>query len=101
VPGNLGIGLESTDEILDFSSAEGDKIDFSNWDANSTQAGRQTFAFIGANAFSGSAGELRVEASGGKFVVSGDTDGDGTADFFLILGGAPAQAAPTAADFLF
>ena len=69
------------DQILDFSA--GDIIDFSAIDANRNTAFNDVFRFIGPSAFSGTAGELRFDA--GK--LSGDTDGDGNADFAIIIWG--------------
>jgi hypothetical protein len=57
-------------------------------DANSTVAGDQAFAFIGAAAFTHHAGEVRFAASGGNTIVSGDVNGDGVADFNIVLTGA-------------
>src|SRR5439155_22873217 len=48
----------NTDRITDFTA--GDKIDLSQIDADTTQAGDQAFNFIGSNAFDGQAGELRA-----------------------------------------
>jgi Ca2+-binding RTX toxin-like protein len=67
------------DVILDFSHAEGDRIDLSGIDASTRASGNQAFAFIGAKAFSGVAGELRY-ADG---VVSGDVNGDSAPDFTI------------------
>src|SRR5262245_53290536 len=67
------------DIITDFSSAQGDKIDLSEIDANSLVAGYQAFTFIGSQSFHGVAGELRVD---GEF-VSGDVNGDGNKDFHI------------------
>jgi len=50
--------------------------------------------FIGAAAFSGVAGQVRYRSG----IVSGDVNGDGTADFQIGLDGAPVI---TAGDFLF
>ena len=74
----------STDRILGFSAAEGDKVNLNSIDANAALAGDQAFKFIGAAAFSGTAGELRlyVDASG-KQVAAGDVNGDRTADFLI------------------
>ena len=71
--GDLDAGA---DTITDFLSGT-DIVDLSAIDANVVDAGDQAFAFIGAAAFSGTAGELRFE-NGQAF---GDTDGDGAADF--------------------
>jgi serralysin len=67
------------DVITDFSRAEGDRIDLGGMDADATSGGNQAFAFIGAKAFSGKAGELQYRD--GK--VAGDINGDGKADFHI------------------
>jgi hypothetical protein len=66
-------------------------------DADSATAGDQAFAFIGAAAFSGVAGELRAEQLASNVIVSADVNGDGTADFTIQLTGSFAM---TAADFV-
>jgi hypothetical protein len=72
------------DGIQDFTS--GDMIDVSKIDANSLASGNQAFSFIGNAAFGNHAGELRYEASGGPiYTIQGDVNGDGVADFELIL----------------
>jgi Ca2+-binding RTX toxin-like protein len=87
-----------TDEILDFQSGI-DKIDLSRIDANSNSAGNQAFSWIGSNAFSGVAGELRAFQSGGNWIVQGDTDGNGIAD--LVISVTTQAAAPLVqTDFL-
>ena len=96
-PGHLGGSLASTDRIKDFSSAQGDKIDLHNIDANTNAGGNQAFTWIGAAAFSGAAGELRFSFAGNTTTITGDTDGDGTADFALWLTG---QVALTEGDFV-
>jgi Ca2+-binding RTX toxin-like protein len=63
----------------------GDKIDLSLIDANASTAANDGFAFIGADAFSHNAGELRAYQSDGIWVVEGDVDGDGAADFVLAV----------------
>jgi Ca2+-binding RTX toxin-like protein len=74
-----------TDHILDFDA--GDRIDLSQIDADATQAGDQAFAFIGSGAFGHHAGELRAafDAANNVWTVQGDTDGDGNADFTLLV----------------
>jgi serralysin len=72
------------DSIQDFTL--GDLIDLSLIDANTTAGapGDQAFNFIGSAAFSNTAGELRfanISAGGPIWVVQGDTDGNGLADF--------------------
>lgn len=76
-------GLGAQDTITDFQ--RGDLIDLREIDANGALAGDGVFAFIGATAFSGVAGELRIVGSGFNWVVEGDTDGNGVADFSIAL----------------
>lgn len=45
------------------------------------------FQFIGTAAFSNTAGELRYSVSGGQAQLTGDTTGDGQADFLVVLFG--------------
>ena len=82
-----GTSAATADRIQDFAQAQGDLIDLSGVDANTGLGGDQGFAFIGTAAFSGSAGELRYEQSGGSTYVTGDTNGDGIADFMILLDG--------------
>ncbi len=81
------VAASGRDTITDFSSAAGDKIDLHLLDAMSNIAGDQAFTFIGTNAFSGAAGELRYAASGSNTVISGDVNGDAKADFSILLSG--------------
>jgi len=74
------------DGIEDFNL--GDKIDLSGIDADVNTAGDQAFHFIDSGAFTGHAGELIAVQDAGNspiWTVSGDTDGDGIADFQLIV----------------
>jgi len=84
----------SVDQILDFAAGT-DKIDLTKIDASTLAAGNQAFSWIGSNAFSGTAGELRAFDSGnGLWVVQGDTNGDGAADLVIqafVTGGPLAQ----------
>ncbi|WP_225771396.1 calcium-binding protein [Inquilinus sp. Marseille-Q2685] len=66
------------DTILDFTFR--DTIDLSRIDADPAAPDDQAFAFIGAAAFSGTAGELRYEAMGADLLVSADANGDRVAD---------------------
>jgi Ca2+-binding RTX toxin-like protein len=88
------------DRILDFSSADGDKISLAAIDSDTGVAGNQAFSFIGAASFSGSAGELRIHYVGDAAIVSADTDGDGLADFALRVDGTTAVAPLAAGDFV-
>jgi Ca2+-binding RTX toxin-like protein len=68
------------DQILDFAS--GDRIDLSRMDAIAGTPGNDAFTFIGSAAFGNHAGELRFEnQSGNIWLIQGDTDGNGVADF--------------------
>jgi serralysin len=91
--GGLGAGA---DRISDFSPGE-DRIDLSWIDADVTLGGDQAFAYIGAAAFSGLAGELRYAADGAAGRLQADTDGDGVANFEILLSG---TLAPLATDFV-
>jgi Ca2+-binding RTX toxin-like protein len=64
------------DQIVDFTSAQGDHIDLSGIDANTKVAGDEAFGYIGSAAFSGVAGQLRYA----DHFLEGDVNGDGTAD---------------------
>jgi Ca2+-binding RTX toxin-like protein len=84
----------ATDHILDFASGT-DRIDLTRIDANAGLAGDQAFSWIGSNAFSGAAGELRAYQSGSDWFVEGDTNGDGAADLVIqvsVTGGPLVQA---------
>ena len=91
------VALTGRDTVMDFSSAEGDKIDVSTIDANSTLAGNQAFTFIGAAAFSNTAGELRAEVISGNTLISADINGNGVADFSVLVKGVTSM---TSGDFI-
>lgn len=81
-------GAANRDVILDFQPGV-DKINLTVIDANGAGPGSTAFKLIGAVAFSGHAGELRVERSigghGWHNIVSADTNGDRIADFEIDL----------------
>lgn len=91
------VAAAGRDMITDFSSLAGDKIDLHLLDANSKVVGNQAFSFIGTKAFSGTPGELHYGPSGQNTLVSGDVNGDGSADFSILLTGAHTL---TASNFL-
>ena len=90
---------ESTTAAPDFLSdfSADDFIDLAAIDADTTTGGDQAFTFIGAAAFSNTPGELRVIIQPGPYVIQGDVDGDGVADFSINI--AP-TVVPTAGDFI-
>ncbi|MDH6264815.1 Ca2+-binding RTX toxin-like protein [Rhizobium sp. SG_E_25_P2] len=79
------VASSGRDVISDFSHNQADKIDLASIDASTKNSGNQTFAFIGENAFSGAAGELRYVNSGGDTFIHGDVNGDKNADFTILI----------------
>jgi Ca2+-binding RTX toxin-like protein len=84
------------DVIRDFVAGV-DKTDLTQIDADAGLAGDQAFGFIGSAAFSHTAGELQAKTLGANTLVSGDVDGNGQADFQILLRG---HVALQATDFL-
>jgi len=83
-----GLTSATCDRIVDFSSADKDRIGLTDIDADTATADiDEAFTFIGTAAFSGTAGELRYEQAGGLTLITGDTNGDGVADFMIRLDG--------------
>jgi Ca2+-binding RTX toxin-like protein len=81
------------DSVADFVSGF-DKFDLSEIDANNIGAdGNQAFTFIGGAGFTAVRGQLRSAAG----VVEADVNGDGFADFRIVLANGAAAAA---ADFV-
>ena len=83
-------GSLNRDVINGFDRLAGadDVIDLSAMDANTTTFGvDDAFVFIGARAFSGTAGELRTQGLGGAnaVIVEADHNGDGAADFQIFV----------------
>ncbi len=82
--------LESTkkasgrDSILDFDRAEGDEIHLTAIDAKKGK-GNQDFKWIGKKDFGDNKGELRYKVKNGDAWVEGDTDGNGKADFVIVV----------------
>lgn len=91
------VGGDAHDVILDFSGTQGDRIDLSRIDADTSDGWDQAFNFIGNDGFSGVAGQLRFENEGLGTLVSGDVNGDAIADFEIML---LASATPTVNDFV-
>ena len=83
-------GAENRDVINGFFRTPGqdDVIDLSALDANTRTFGvDDAFVFIGAERFSGTAGELRYQGLGGPnaVIVEADHNGDGVADLQLFV----------------
>lgn len=90
------VAMAGRDWIRDFSHAQGDRIDLSAIDA--VKGGTDNaFTFIGTAGFSHVAGQLGIVAAGADWIVQGDVDGDGAADFAIQVTSASALVA---ADFL-
>jgi Ca2+-binding RTX toxin-like protein len=88
---------KTTDIIVDFSQMQGDKINLKAIDASSRADGDQKFDFIGDDAFSRKAGELRFEFDLDHTYIYGDTNGDKKADFVIKL---DTTVTLTAGDFI-
>lgn len=78
-------GQLARDTIFDFSGVGGDKINLKEIDASTKQTGNQSFTFIGATKFQGSAGELRFEKKSSDTYIYADVNGDKVADFSIHL----------------
>jgi hypothetical protein len=78
-------GSTRRDLITDFDRLQGDRIDLSQIDADSSKGGNQKFRFIGGRSFPGSPGDLRY--AGG--ILAGDINGDKKSDFEIQLLGNP------------
>jgi Ca2+-binding RTX toxin-like protein len=85
--GDFGHTQSTADRIMDFHSDQADSIDLHVVDANILLDGNQAFSFIGTNAFSHTAGELRYVEAGAATFVCGDMDGDGISDLMIRLDG--------------
>ena len=85
---SFGATNATRDRILDFTA--GDKIDLSRIDAI-TGGADDAFTFIGSAAFGNVAGQLRfTDVGGGIFNIEGDVNGDGFADFAILVTAGPA-----------
>ncbi len=85
-PADSPVG-SNRDHITDFTKS-GDLIDVSGIDAKAGVPGNQSFHFIGQAAFSDTQGELRAHTTpAGHTLVAGDVNGDGHADFQILVSG--------------
>lgn len=87
---------DAFDTITDFVHLV-DDIALNKIDANTVKAGNQAFQFIGEAAFGLKAGQLRFGLTSEGANVQGDINGDGIADFELVLAGVTVL---TATDFI-
>lgn len=77
-------GVTDSDADLIYGFTQGDKVNLSKVDAIAGTPEDDAFAFLGNTAFTGHAGELRVEhLEDGNTMLFGDTDGDGQADLAI------------------
>ncbi|MEZ5774122.1 MAG: proprotein convertase P-domain-containing protein [Hyphomicrobiaceae bacterium] len=83
---DIGKTSSTRDAIDDFEHGR-DDIDLRTIDADTETRGNQAFRFIGKDAFSHEAGEVRYKVSGNHTIVMGDVDGDGRYDFQIDLVG--------------
>jgi len=80
-----GIKAKTRDTILDFKRVELDRIDLQSIDAIASTGIDDAFTFIGKAAFHDVEGELRYQKKNGDTFISGDVNGDGKADFSIML----------------
>jgi Ca2+-binding RTX toxin-like protein len=92
-----GVAFAQRDVINGF--AHGDKIDLSAIDASAGAGGNQAFSFV-AN-FTGVAGQLQWDLTDvNAFLIYGDVNGDGGADFSLRIYAAPGFGQVQSWDFI-
>lgn len=85
--------VNERDIITDFSQDEGDRIDLSRMDGDTTIDGDGAF-FLGGSSFTNRPGELIQFTDGsGNTILAGDSSGDGFAEFEILLNGAPVLVA--------
>jgi Ca2+-binding RTX toxin-like protein len=87
--------VAAPDVITDFSHAQIDRIGLAAIDANTGVAGDQAFTLVAH--FTHAAAQLTEIAKPGGWLVEGDVNGDGNADFAIMV---DTTAAPVAGDFL-
>ena len=86
-PGHTGGATAATaDVIQNFQAALGDTVNLTAF-AATLPAGIGHLTFIGTAAFDGHAGEVRYDVTASGVTVSGDIDGNRTADFVITMTG--------------
>ncbi|MBK4214384.1 calcium-binding protein [Paracoccus caeni] len=81
------VARAQSDVIQDFNFRHNDQISLQPIDANTRVGGNQAFTFIEDDAFSNKAGQLRYEKLASQTLIQGDVNGDGKADFSILLTG--------------
>jgi Ca2+-binding RTX toxin-like protein len=84
----FSIGEVGSDDVVDYSSAEGDVLHFTNIDADDTLNGNQDFTFIGTAAFT-APGQINWFSNGTDTFIQLNTDADPAAEGTIQLMGAP------------
>jgi Ca2+-binding RTX toxin-like protein len=86
---DLSGGAVERDQIFDLDFADGDVIDLSSIDADTSTGDNDAFVWATGNKFSGTAGELVLKyvASTNVTTLELDVDGDGRADFRIAITG--------------
>ena len=79
-----GRSLE-TDTVNDLIAGQGDKLDLSGIDADTSTVGDDAFHLVGA--FTKHAGEMTLAFAGGTTVLNLDVDGDGKSDYQMKITG--------------
>jgi Ca2+-binding RTX toxin-like protein len=82
------IGEVGSDDVVDYSSAEGDVLHFTNIDADEILGGDQNFTFIGTAAFT-APGQINWFSNGTDTFIQLNTDADLAAEGTIQLMGAP------------
>ena len=77
-----------SDDVVDYSSAQGDVLHFTNIDANETMADNQDFTFIGTAAFT-APGQINWSNNGTDTFIQLNTDADLAAEAIIQLHTAP------------
>ena len=78
---------DSHRDVIQHFAIGQDRIDLSAIDAETGVTGNQAFHFSDAPVFSGNKGELHAVRSGANTFVAGDVNGDGHADFSILVQG--------------
>ncbi|MGG5820471.1 calcium-binding protein [Falsiroseomonas sp. HW251] len=90
--GDSKVDPTARDVIRDFQVGV-DKIDLALIDASTKAIGNQAFTWIDQADFSKAAGQLHYRTADGNTLVEGDVNGDGAADFSILLNGTLALSA--------